>query len=260
MPAPFLSYVKRNLAAPLDVSSFPGNLRFVSELHLEFEDAVTFFVGENGSGKSTLLEAIAVLAGFPMSGGGTNEVESSHGLRENSLFADALRLAVKRQPKDGYFFRAELQAHFASLLDERRTDPYFLGDPYARYGGRSLHTMSHGEAFLSVMQNRFSEGLFILDEPESELSPQRQLTLLAIMYDLCRAGKTQFIIATHSPILLTFPEARIVSFDDGRLETVQLKDTSHYQITRGILTSPESYWKHLRVPLGDEDPSNDEIE
>ena len=260
MPAPFLSYVKRNPAAPLDASSFPGNLGFVSELHLEFDDAVTFFVGENGSGKSTLLEAIAVLAGFPISGGSTNEVDSSHGLQENSLLADALRLAVKRQPKDGYFFRAELQAHFASLLDQRRTDPDFLGDPYARYGGRSLHTMPHGEAFLSVMQNRFSEGLFILDEPESALSPQRQLTLLAIMYDRCRTGKTQFIIATHSPILLTFPEARIVSFDDGKLETVQLKDTSHYQITHGILTSPESYWKHLRIPLGDGDPSNDEIE
>jgi predicted ATPase len=260
MSAPYISYVKRNLDAPLDVSTFPGNLGFVSELQLEFDDAVTFFVGENGSGKSTLLEAIAVLAGFPMSGGGTNEVESSHGLPENSLLADALRLAVKRRPKDGYFFRAELHAHFASLLDQRRSDPDFLGDPYTRYGGRSLHTMSHGEAFLSVMQNRFSEGLFILDEPESALSPQRQLTLLAIMYDLCRTGKTQFIIATHSPILLTFPESRIVSFDDGKLETVQLKDTSHFQITRGILTSPESYWKHLRVPLDDEDPSNDKIE
>ena len=183
-----------------------------------------------------------------MSGGGTNEIGSSHGLNEDCLLANGLRLAFTRRPRDGYFFRAELQAHFASLLDHRRKDPHFGGDPYSRYGGQSLHTMSHGEAFLSVMQNRFSDGLFILDEPESALSPQRQLTLLAIMYELARHGKTQFIIATHSAILLTYPEARIVSFDEEQLKAVSLTETAHYQITRGILNSPESYWKHLRNP------------
>ncbi len=248
MSAPFISSVTLNPNSPLDRSCFPGNLRFVPDLHLEFNCPVTFFVGENGSGKSTLLEAIAVLSGFPISGGGTNDLGSSHGLNEDSLLANGLRLAFSKRPKDGYFFRADLQAHFASLLDQRKDDPYFRHDPYQRYGGRSLHALSHGEAFLAVMQNRFSEGLFILDEPESALSPQRQLTLLATMYDMARLGNTQFLIATHSAILLTYPDARIISFDDEKLTTVSLTETAHYQITRGILTSPGSYWKHLRNP------------
>ena len=248
MPAPYVSYVTRNPNAEIDATRFPGNLLFVPQLHLEFDSPVTFFVGENGSGKSTLLEAIAVLSGFPISGGGTNDIGASHGLNEDSLLANALRLAFFRRPKDGYFFRADLQAHFASLLDQRKADPEFGRDPYMRYGGRSLHVMSHGEAFLSIMQNRLSDGLFILDEPESALSPQRQLTLLALMYDLVKQGNTQFIIATHSAILLTYPDARIVSFDEQQLESISFADTSHYQITRGILQSPESYWKHLRNP------------
>jgi predicted ATPase len=257
MSAPYISYVKLNPDAPLDRKCFPGNLRFIPDLHLEFDRPVTFFVGENGSGKSTLLEAIAVLAGFPISGGGTNDVDASHGPAEESPLADAMRMAVTKQPRDGYFFRAELQAHFASLLDQRGQDPDFVSgnakaDPYQRYGGKSLHTMSHGEAFLSVMTNRFTEGLFLLDEPESALSPQRQLSLLTIMYDLSRRRKTQFIIATHSAILLTFPDARIISFDEERLKPVSLEETKHFQITSGILNSPESYWKHLRKSDGDE--------
>ena len=246
MSAPFVAYVTRNPDAALDATSFPGNLPFTADIHLEFDAPVTFFVGENGSGKSTLLEAIAVLSGLPMSGGGTNEIGSSHGIDEECPLAHALRLGFAKRPKDGYFFRAELQAHFASLLDHRKSDPDFWGDPYKRYGGQSLHQMSHGEAFLSIMQNRFTGGLFILDEPESALSPHRQLTLLALMYDLARNGNTQFIIATHSAILMTYPEAHIVSFDDKMLHSISLADTHHFQITRGILNSPESYWKHLR--------------
>lgn len=248
MPAPFVSYVTLNPEAMLDTTKFPGNVPFVEQLHLDFDSPVTFFVGENGSGKSTLLEAIAVLAGFPISGGGTNEVGSRHGIDEESLLANGLRLAFAKRPRDGYFFRADLQAHFASLLDQRRADPDFLGDPYARYGGQVLHAMSHGEAFLSIMMNRFSQGLFLLDEPESALSPKRQLTLLALIHKLASGGKSQFIIATHSAILLTYPGARIISFDEGKLTSVSLTETSHYQITKGILHSPESYWKHLRSP------------
>ncbi len=246
MSSPYIAYVRHNQDEKLDSTCFPGNLPFVENLYLNFESPVTFFVGENGSGKSTLLEAIAVLAGLPISGGGTNEIGSSHGLAEKSQLAKVLRLGFKKRPKDGYFLRAELQAHFASLLDQRRKDPDFWGNPYLLYGGQSLHQMSHGEAFLSVMQNRFSEGLFLLDEPESALSPQRQLTLLALMYDRVHSGRTQFILATHSPILMTYPEARIVSFDSNPLNPIAFEDTNHYQITRGILTYPESYWKHLR--------------
>lgn len=246
MPAPFIVHVTRNRDEFLDPAEFPGNLPFVPKLNLQLRDPVTFFVGENGSGKSTLLEAIAVLCGFPISGGGTNDVGSFQALPEESRLADAIRIGFKRRPKDGYFFRAELQSQFASLLDARKSDPHFNGDPYGRYGGHSLHCMSHGEAFLSVMRNRFGGGLFILDEPETALSPKRQLTLLALMYDLARAGNSQFLVATHAPILLTYPQAHIVSFDDAALPCIEFTDTEHYQITSGILRHPESYWKHLR--------------
>jgi predicted ATPase len=158
-----------------------------------------------------------------------------------------LRPAFRRRPPDAYFLRAEFQAHFASLLDARRDDSEFIGDPYSRYGGRSLHTRSHGEAFLAILEHRIQAGLFLLDEPESALSPQRQLVLLAHMWKQTSAGISQFIVATHSPILLTFPGADLVKFDGGALTRVKLEDTSHYQITRGILHNAESYWKHLRV-------------
>jgi predicted ATPase len=228
-----------------DESTYPFSLPFLGQLDLTFSP-VTFFVGENGTGKSTLIEAIASLCRLPVSGGGRNELADGSGPDQRSPLAPALRPAFRRRPPDSYFLRAEFQAQFASLLDDRAADPDFRGDPYGRYGGRSLHTRSHGEAFLAILQHRVEAGLFLLDEPESALSPQRQLALLAYMSNLVAAGRSQFIIATHSPILLTFPDADIVSFDDPSLPRVALDDTSHYQITRGILQSPESYWKHLR--------------
>lgn len=151
----------------------------------------------------------------------------------------------RKNPRDGYFFRAEFFAEFAKLLDQRAADPEFYGDPYQAYGGRSLHTRSHGESFLELMQNRLSEGFFLMDEPESALSPQRQLTLLALIADRVADRKSQFIIATHSPILLTYPGATILSFDESTLTKIQLEDTSHFQITKGILERPQLYWKHL---------------
>lgn len=251
MTAPYVVHATLNDINSLDRDTFPGNLAFTRCLHLAFDSPVTFFVGENGSGKSTLLEAMAVQARLPISGGGMNEYGSSHAFDELSALAGSLRLAFIRQPKDRYFFRAETQAHFASLLEQRRDDPEFLlpggvrADPFQEYGGRSLHQMSHGEAFLSVMQNRFDQGLFLMDEPESALSPQRQLGLLALMHNLIRTGKSQFFVATHSPILLTFPGAAIVSFDHGPLEQVDLQETSHFKITRDLLNNPEMYWHHL---------------
>lgn len=245
MTVPYVAYVTLKDESPLDTDSFPGSLPFTRNLHLEFDGPVTFFVGENGSGKSTLLEAMAVLACLPISGGSMNESGANHAFAERSQLANSIRLAFIKQPKDRYFFRADTQAHFASLLDQRRNDPNFYGNPYMGYGGRSLHEMSHGEAFLAVMQNRFDHGLFLMDEPESALSPQRQLTLLALMHSLVRTGQSQFFVATHSPILLTFPGATIISFDEGRLERIALEDTTHFQITRDLLTNPEMYWRHL---------------
>ena len=225
---------------------FPFHLPWLKEFSLEFRCPVTFFVGENGSGKSTLMEALAVMTGMPITGGGFNESATKLGPETDSELGRALRPAYRKQPRDGYFFRAELFANFATLLDEREADPEFKEDPYTRYGGKSLHHRSHGESFLELMTNRLNRGLFLLDEPESALSPQRQLGLLAKIADRVKTGNSQFIIATHSPILLTYPEAEILSFDEDSLQRVAIEDTSHYQITKGILEHPDRYWQHLR--------------
>jgi len=235
-----------------DGGEYPFNLPLIRGLNIEFTAPVTFFVGENGTGKSTVIEAIAALCKLPVSGGGRNELAGNHGPDTSSALALSLRPSFRRRPRDAYFLRAEFQAHFASLLDARNADPDFRrwGDPYARYGGRSLHTRSHGEAFLAILQNRIRSGLLLFDEPESALSPQRQLTLLAHMSALVAAGKSQFIIATHSPILLTFPGAQILSFDNAALRRISLEDTSHFQITKGILQNPAVYWRHLQESEG----------
>lgn len=240
-------YLTRVYRAPhrdVDLSAFPFNLPFVEDLELRFDHDVTFLVGENGSGKSTVLEAIADLCNLPVGGGGRNEFGDSESPHLSSELAPALRAAFQRKPKEGYFFRAEFQAHFASLLETRKADPDFAGDPYARFGGRTLHTRSHGEAFLQMFTAWMQPGIILMDEPESALSPQRQLSLLAQMSKLAKRGRTQFIIATHSPIILTFPNAQIISFDEG-LRPVTLQQTSHFQITKTILDNPGSYWRHL---------------
>jgi predicted ATPase len=222
----------------------------VRTLDLDLDRPVTFLVGENGSGKSTLLEAVADLCGFHVAGGGSADTIQSQHERTSDL-AHALRPRFRRRPRDGFFFRAETLVNFASLLEQRARDPDFLGDPYQRYGGKSLHHRSHGEAFLDVFQHRVHDGLFLIDEPEAALSPQRQLTLLYLLQDRIDTGRTQFVIATHSPILLTLPGAAIVDFDDPALPRIGLRETKHYQITRGILEAPEQYLKRDVPPERD---------
>ena len=224
---------------------FPFSIPWVAKFELEFKSAVTFLVGENGSGKSTLIEAIASMAGYPVCGGGKNDMASQFGPERNSELAEAMYTYFLKRPRDGYFFRAEFYAQFASLLDQRRRDPDFRGDPYMRYGGQSPHTRSHGESFLDLLNNRLGDGLFLMDEPEAALSPQRQLTLLAIMAKRVKSQKTQFIVATHSPILMTFPGATILNLDTDTIHETTLEETSHFQLTRGILDFPEKYWQHL---------------
>ena len=250
MLAPYLRGVRIEPDRVPAWDAFPFALPFVRDLDLRLRAPVTFFVGENGSGKSTLLEAIASLLRLPVAGGGRNDMADARGPDDGAPLARALRPVHDRHPRDLYFFRSEHVAHFAELLDARRDDPDFWGDPYARYGGKTLHARSHGEAFLSVLTNRVADGLYLMDEPEAALSPQRQLALLARMWELVEGGATQFLIATHSPILMTFPGARIVSFDGGALREIALEETSHYEITRGVLASPERYWKHLRGDRG----------
>jgi predicted ATPase len=233
--APFLHQVA---SAPerWDPTSHPFTIPAFSEgIDLQFTSKVTFLVGENGSGKSTLLEALAECCGYAPEGGNRDHNRAS--FVERSLFAQALQLSWRPKVVEGFFMRAESFYNFATYIDE-------VSDLRA-YGGRSLHAQSHGESFLSLFSHRFEQGLFILDEPEAALSPQRQLTFLRIIHELAEPGHAQFIIATHSPIILSYPGATLLSLDDGAIRQVQYRETKHFLITRDFLNSPESFLKHL---------------
>ncbi|MFT4146192.1 MAG: AAA family ATPase [Mobilitalea sp.] len=196
---------------------------------LEFNNNITFFVGENGTGKSTLLESIAVAYGLNPEGGNRNFNFST--MDTHSQLHQAITVIKGPfRPNNSYFLRAESFYNVATKIEDYRD-----GDDYASYyqsyGGKSLHEQSHGESFLALIQNRFtSKGLYILDEPEAALSPQRQLTLLMLIHSLAQKG-TQFIIASHSPILLGTPGASILSFDDGHIHEIPYEESESYKIT-----------------------------
>jgi predicted ATPase len=217
-----------------------------------------FFVGENGSGKSTLLEAVALACGFGREGGTRNftfstqaqpGAESTRAERAIDRLADALRLSFGKRQRDGFFLRAESFYNVATYLD--RLGPTAL----ASYGGMSLHERSHGESFMTLLLERFSgDGLYLIDEPEAALSAARQLALLARMHVLLeRAPQTQFIIATHSPIVLAYPDAQIFSFDRGAIRPVAYTDTDAYIITRRFLADPARAVTELLQPRDPDD-------
>jgi predicted ATPase len=218
---------------------YPFSIPSIQSLtELVLTNSVTFFVGENGSGKSTLLEGIADLCGFNSAGGGRNntyEVDASE-----SALSDYLRLSWMPKVTNGFFLRAESFYHFASHIDG-------LGATALNsYGGKSLHEQSHGESFLSLFLNRFNgKAIYLLDEPEAALSPQRQLSFLRIMHDLVREENCQFIIATHSPIILGYPDATILSFDGGEIKETEYEMTEHYQITKYFLDHREKFLKDI---------------
>lgn len=207
------------------------SLKSISELKLTKN--VTFFVGENGSGKSTLLEALAVAFGFNAEGGTINYHFST--FDDVSPLGRSLTLVKSfTRPKLGYFFRAETFFNVATV-------------GMKEYEGNNYHDRSHGEGFLSFIQGFDKPGLYILDEPEAALSPQRQLTLLKHIYDLAQQG-SQFIIATHSPIILGCPDASILSFDDGKVAECQYEDTASYQITKQFLNRKDLILHELLTP------------
>ncbi|MET3287814.1 UNVERIFIED_CONTAM: putative ATPase [Brevibacillus sp. OAP136] len=208
---------------------------------IEFPRNVTFFVGENGSGKSTLLEAIAYQCEFNTGSGGRNNYY--HVDRGEAAFGDYIRLSWLPKMTQGFFLRAESFYQFASHVDETAR---LALRPYEAYGGKSLHEQSHGEAFLALFTHRFGKkGIYLLDEPEAALSPARQLSLLAVMRKLEREGGSQFIIATHSPILLGYPGAQILSFDSAPLREIAYEETDHYQITRRFLENRQRFLTEL---------------
>ncbi|HUK92238.1 MAG TPA: AAA family ATPase [Blastocatellia bacterium] len=212
-------------------------------LSLTFKAEVTFLVGENGSGKSTILEAIAEKAGFNLSGGNRDHQYLLD--RVLSDLATATRLTWNQKTAEGFFMRAETFFNFATYLED-------IGSTFRAYGGKSLHDQSHGESFLSLFTNRFESGLYILDEPEAALSPARQLSFLAIIHDLEASGHAQFIIATHSPIILSYPGATILSLDGDQISEIEYKQTSHYILTRDFLQCPERYLRRLFADSDDE--------
>lgn len=203
---------------------------------IEFDHPVTFFVGENGTGKSTLLEAIAVAYGFNPEGGTRNYNFSTY--NSHSELCDAVRLSRgARRPVYGYFLRAESFYNVATMEDEYSRGP----------GGvpQHFHERSHGESFLALAQNSFREnGIYLLDEPEAALSPQRQLTLLMEIHR-CAQGGAQFLIASHSPILLGFPGAQILSFDDGAPHPCAYEDTDSFQVTEVFINHREQILRRL---------------
>ncbi len=195
---------------------------------IEIKNNVTFFVGENGTGKSTLLEAIAQQCNFNTAGGGRNNAYEIHA--NEAFLADYIRLSWMPKITNGFFLRAESFYHFASHIDD-------VDDTgYRNYGGCSLHKQSHGESFMSLFMNRFKgKAIYLLDEPEAALSPSRQLAFLRILHDLTRSGDAQFIIATHSPILMGYPNSVILNFDGPKIDEVEYETTDHYQITKYFL-------------------------
>lgn len=202
---------------------------------VNFKSPITFFCGENGTGKSTLLEAIAVSYGFNPEGGSLNYNFSTHD--SHSELYDAVRLIKGTgKKKYGYFLRAE------SFYNVATKEMEYVDE---RHPSMKLHEKSHGESFLTIAQESFSsEGLFILDEPEAALSPQRQLTLLIELNRLSKAG-AQFIIVSHSPILLGMPGADILSFDDGEIHRIDYKETESYIITELFINNGEQLLRKL---------------
>lgn len=233
--APFLRHISSH-KEHFEKSRYPFNiLAFQAGIDITLDTKVTLLVGENGSGKSTLLEAIAECCGFNPEGGNRDHFRES--FEDRSELAQSLRLAWMPRTTEGFFLRAESFFNFATYIDKVSN--------LRAYGGKSLHKQSHGESFLALFENRFEQGLYILDEPEAALSPQRQLTLLSIINQLETPGHAQFLIATHSPILLAYPGAKVLSFDDGKIQEIDYRESSHYQLMMSFLESPERYFRWL---------------
>jgi predicted ATPase len=233
--SPFLHNV-RALPEKIDPATYPFTIpAFSRGIDLTFTRPVTFFVGENGSGKSTLLEALAEGCGFNPEGGSRDHHRDTTAGRSPLL--EALRLTWRPKVTRGFFLRAESFYNFATYIEGVSN--------MEAYGGKSLHAQSHGESFLALFAHRFDQGVFILDEPEAALSPQRQLSFLKIIHDLAATRRAQFLIATHSPIILAYPGAVLFSLDGDAIEEIAYRETKQYLITRDFLSSPDRFFKHL---------------
>jgi len=232
----WLEAIFRNDDPGWDTGRYPFNLPVVRALDsIVFHPKVTFFVGENGSGKSTLIEALAVAWGFNAEGG-TKNFNFSNRASHSDLHRFIRPSRSARKARDGFFLRAESYFNLGTEIEKLDKEPG--GPPIINsYGGKSLHEQSHGESFFALFEKRFGgNGLYILDEPEAALSPNRQLTFLNRMHELILKD-SQFIIATHSPIILGYPDADIWQVSKYGLERVNYEDTEHVQVTRQFLNN-----------------------
>ncbi|MBD2846892.1 AAA family ATPase [Paenibacillus sp. IB182496] len=235
MNTAFLRWVELDRSGLPAQPEYPFDLPVLHQLErLAFHPKVTYLIGENGIGKSTLMEALAVACGFNPEGGGRN-LQFATRATHSELHAH-LRLARGvRTPRDGYFFRAESYYNVATRIDELDAEPSFGAPIRNAYGGRSLHEMSHGESFFATFMHRFGgRGLYLLDEPEAALSPLRQMAMLSQVHELVRRH-SQFVIATHSPILMAYPDAAIYTLSPEGIVQTPWEETEHYVITKQFL-------------------------
>lgn len=237
---PYIRAIKLKAPEGLDWASYPYVIPAVNDLeNIEFHPDVTFFVGENGSGKSTILEALALALGFSEEGG-TRNVQLNTATTSSVLYQSLRTIKSYKKPQDYYFLRAESFYNVATYMNEI--------DYLAGYGG-DIHTRSHGEGFLKLLTMKLKgQGLYLLDEPEAALSPTMLMTTLSVLDRLCRA-QSQFIIATHSPILLAYPNAKIYQFSESGIEQVSYEETEHFRVTKDFLNN---YQKRLAQILGEQ--------
>ena len=217
---------------------------------IRFQKPVTFFVGENGIGKSTLIEAMAVAMGFNPEGGTLNfNFSTCNSHSELYQYLSVIKNVSRR--RDGFFLRAESFYNVASYVDELDRQPSFGPPIINSYGGVSLHCQSHGESFLALVENRFGgNGIYILDEPEAALSPGGLMRLMVSMRALVRQN-SQFIISTHSPILMSFPDAEVYQLTEHSIESVSYRDTEHFRVTKQFINNPERMLHYLMEEEGE---------